>query len=111
VREISRPCLAVIAIALWFGKTIALIGEDSLFPQAAVKGASELARKRGLQVVFAEAYPRGTTDFSAILTRIRAASPDAFGAATFFEDAVAITRQAKALNLNPRMYGATVGVA
>jgi branched-chain amino acid transport system substrate-binding protein len=62
-------------------------------------------------VVFADAYPRGTTDFSAILTRIRAASPDAFGAATFFEDAVAITRQAKALNLSPRMYGATVGVA
>ncbi len=40
-------------------KTIALIGEDSLYPQAAVKGAEELAKKRGLQVAFAEAYPRG----------------------------------------------------
>ena len=39
-------------------KTIALINEDSLFPHAAVKGAAELARKRGLQVVDAEAYPK-----------------------------------------------------
>jgi branched-chain amino acid transport system substrate-binding protein len=76
----------------------------------AVKGASELARKRGLQVVFTGAYPRETTDFSAILTRVRTTSPEALGAATFFEDAVAITRQMKELNLNPRMYAATVGV-
>ena len=91
-------------------KTIALINEDSLFPQAAVKGASELAKKRGLHVIFAEAYPKGTTDFSAILTRVRATTPDAFGAATYFDDAVAVTRQMKELNLNPRMYAATIGV-
>jgi uncharacterized LabA/DUF88 family protein len=38
-------------------KTLVLIGEDSLFPQAAVKGALELARKRGLRVVLTEATP------------------------------------------------------
>jgi branched-chain amino acid transport system substrate-binding protein len=92
-------------------KTIALIGEDSLFPHAAVKGASELARKRGLQVVIAEHYPKGTSDFSAILTRARATTPDAFAAATFFDDAVAVTRQAKDLNLNPKMFTVTVGSA
>src|SRR5262249_17764712 len=90
-------------------KTIALISEDNLFPHAVVKGASELAKKRGLQVVFAETYPRGTTDFSAILTRVRATTPEAFGAATYFEDAVAITRQMKQLNMNPKMYAVTVG--
>jgi branched-chain amino acid transport system substrate-binding protein len=90
-------------------KTLALINEDSIFPRVVVKGASDLAKKRGLQVVFAEAYPKGTTDFSAILSRVRAATPDALGAATYFEDAVAITRQMKELNLNPRMYGATIG--
>jgi branched-chain amino acid transport system substrate-binding protein len=90
-------------------KTIALIHEDGLFPQAAVKGAADLARKKGLQVVLAEAYPKGTTDFSAILTRVRAAGPDAIGAATFFEDAVAITRQLKALNVNAKMFNVTIG--
>ena len=92
-------------------KTIALLGEDSIFPRAAVKGAEELAKKRGLQVVFAEIYPRGNTDFSGILTRVRATAPDAFGAAAFFEDSVAITRQTKELNLNPKMFAVTVGAA
>jgi branched-chain amino acid transport system substrate-binding protein len=90
-------------------KTVALIGEDSLYPRAVVTGAAELARKRGLEVVFTDAYPRKTTDFAAILTRVRSSSPDALGAATFFEDAVAITRQMKELNLNPKMFVATVG--
>ena len=89
-------------------KTIALINEDSLAPHALVKGTSQLAKKRGLQIVFAETYPQGTTDFSAILTRVRAPTPDAFGAATvLFENAVAITRQMKQLNLNLKMYTGT----
>jgi branched-chain amino acid transport system substrate-binding protein len=92
-------------------KTIALINEDNPFTQATVMGASELARKRGLKVVLSDAYPKGNTDFSAIVTRLRAASPDAIGAATFFDDAVAITRQLKQLNVNPKMYAVTIGGA
>ena len=61
-------------------------------------------------MVFADAYPDGTTDFSAILTKVRAVNPDVLGGATGFEDAVAITGQMKALNVNPRMVGLTVGV-
>jgi len=90
-------------------KTIALINEDTLFPKATVQGTVELARKAGLQVVFTEAYPKGTTDFSAILTKLRAVNPDVLGAATYFDDAVAITRQMKELNVNPKMFGVTVG--
>jgi branched-chain amino acid transport system substrate-binding protein len=90
-------------------KTIALIGEDSIFPHAVVKGASELAKKRGLQVVFVEHYPKGTRDFSAILRRVGAKAPDALGAASYFDDALAITRQMRELNLNVRIYAATIG--
>ena len=90
-------------------KTIAIINEDTLFPKATVQGTIELAKKNGLQVVFVEAYPKGNPDFSAILTKIRAANPDVLGAATYFDDAVAITRQMKELNVNPKMYGVTVG--
>jgi len=90
-------------------KTVAIINEDTLFPKATVQGTIELAKAKGLQVVFVEAYPKGNTDFSAVLTKIRAANPDVLGAATYFDDAVAITRQMKELNVNPRMYGVTVG--
>ncbi len=90
-------------------KTVAIINEDTLFPKATVQGTVELAKKKGMQVVFQEAYPKGNTDFSALLTKVRAAHPDILGAATYFDDAVAITRQMKELNVNPKMYGVTVG--
>jgi branched-chain amino acid transport system substrate-binding protein len=45
-----------------------------------------------------------------LVTKVRAANPDVLGGATRFEDAVAITRQMKALNVNPKMTGLTVGV-
>jgi len=90
-------------------KTVAIVNEDTLFPKATVQGTIEVAKKKGLQVVFVEAYPKGNTDFSAIMTKIRAANPDVLGAATYFDDAVAITRQMKELNVNPKMYGVTVG--
>ena len=90
-------------------KTIAVIHEDTPFPKAIAQGGLELAKKRGIQVVAVEAYPRNTADFSAILAKIKAANPDVVASATYFEDAVAITRQMRALDINPRMHAATAG--
>jgi branched-chain amino acid transport system substrate-binding protein len=90
-------------------KTVALTHEDTLAPRAIAQGAVELAKKRGLSVVLVEAYPKGTTDFSAVVTKIRVANPDVLGAATYFDDAVALTRQLKEQNASLRMYGVTIG--
>ena len=90
-------------------KTIAVINEDTLFAKAAGKGTIELAKKKGMQVVFHEAYPKGTTDFSALLIKIKSLNPDVFAGGTYFDDAVATTRQMKELDVNPRMWGVTVG--
>ena len=90
-------------------KTVAIVYEDTLFAKTSAVGAGELAKKRGMQVVFQEGYPKGNQDFSAILTKIRAANPEVLAASTYFDDAVAITRQMKELNVNPKMYGLTVG--
>jgi branched-chain amino acid transport system substrate-binding protein len=60
-------------------------------------------------VVLQEAYPKGATDFTALLTKVKAVAPDVFAAATYFDDAVAVTRQMKELDVNPKMYGVTVG--
>lgn len=90
-------------------KTVAVIGEDTLFPRAAAQGAVELAKRKGLKVVLSETYPKGTMDFASLLTRVRSANPDVVAAATYFVDAVAITRQMKALDVNPKMFGVTAG--
>ena len=90
-------------------KTIAVVNEDTLFPKASAAGVVEQAKKRGMQVVLQEAYPKGNTDFSALLVKIKAANPDVVAAGTYFDDAVALTRQMKELNVNPKMFGLTVG--
>jgi branched-chain amino acid transport system substrate-binding protein len=88
-------------------KTIGLI--DALARPAIVKGALELAAKKGLEVVIHETYPPGTTDFSAILTKVKAAKPDVLVAGAPPSDAIAITRQMRELDVNVKMYGATPG--
>jgi len=90
-------------------KTVAVVNEDTLFSKAAASGAVELAKKRGMQVVFQEAYPKGNTDFSALLTKVKSLNPDVIAAATYFDDAVALTRQMRELDVNPKAYGVTVG--
>ncbi|MBI2368983.1 MAG: amino acid ABC transporter substrate-binding protein [Deltaproteobacteria bacterium] len=90
-------------------KTVAIINEDTLFSKAAAKGAADLARKKGMRVVLHEAYPKGTTDFSALLIKMKALNPDVIVAGSYFDDAVATTRQMKELDVNPKMFGVTVG--
>jgi branched-chain amino acid transport system substrate-binding protein len=90
-------------------KTIAVINEDTLFSKAAAQGTIDLAKQKGMQVVFHEAYPKGMTDFTAILIKIKSLNPDVLAAGSYFDDAVATTRQMKELDINPKMYGVTVG--
>jgi branched-chain amino acid transport system substrate-binding protein len=90
-------------------KTVAVIYEDTIFPKAIAQGAADIAKRKGLQVVRLEAYPKGTTDFAPALQKIAAANPDALAAATYFDDSVTISKQSREVNLNPRMYGVTVG--
>ena len=90
-------------------KTMGVIYEDTLFPKATAQGALELAKKKGLKLVFFEAYPKGSTDFSALVAKVKAANPDVLAAAGYFGEAVAVTQALKALDVNPRMFGVTVG--
>jgi branched-chain amino acid transport system substrate-binding protein len=90
-------------------KTLAIIHEDTVFPKTVMQGAVELAKKRGLRVSALEAYPAKTTEFAAILAKINGANPDAIAAITYFNDSIAIARQLKDLNINPKMFAVTVG--
>ena len=87
-------------------KTVAIIQEDSLFPKAAGKGAVELAKKQGMNVVLHETYATGTKDFSAILAKIKAANTDVLGmAASSLGDQIVVARQMKEQDINVKMFG------
>jgi branched-chain amino acid transport system substrate-binding protein len=86
-------------------KTIAMLTEDGLVAKAAAKGAGDLARKKNIDVVLSETYPKATKDFAPILMRVKAAKPDAFVIATqIFEELTTITRQTRDVDLNVKMF-------
>jgi branched-chain amino acid transport system substrate-binding protein len=90
-------------------KTIALIG--SLARPAIIKGALELAKKKGLQVVVHETFSAGTTEFSAMLNKVKAAKPDVLVVGAPPAEAIPFTRQMRELDVNVKMYGATPAAA
>ena len=57
-------------------KKVAIINQDALLPQAVAKTTNELAKSKGLDVVAFETYPAGTSDFSALLKKVRDTAPD-----------------------------------
>jgi|RhiMethySRZTD1v2_1073278.scaffolds.fasta_scaffold280943_2 branched-chain amino acid transport system substrate-binding protein len=84
---------------------VAVIKLDGLVANAQAKGASEWAKKKGLEVVFAETYSSATTDFYDILKRVKAATPDVLMAASVrIKDLVAINRQMREVDLNVKMF-------
>ena len=88
-------------------KRLAVIKLDGLVANAAAKGASELAKRNGLELVFSETYPNVTTDFSDLLNKVKATKPDVLVAASIrLQDLVTITRQMREVGLNVRMFSA-----
>lgn len=92
-------------------KTFAVIGEDSAFPAALLKGLEDAADERGFELVYSELYPVGNRDFSAILQKIEEAQPDAIMGGTYAEDAIALTRQMRELGVSAPIVALTVGAA
>jgi branched-chain amino acid transport system substrate-binding protein len=91
---------------------VAILQEDALFPRAAGSGAAELARERGLDVVFHETYPSGTGDFSSLLARVEAVDAQVLGmAASALGDFIVVARQMKERGTGVRMFGTSGAVA
>ena len=62
-----------------------------------------------MEIVFDEEYAQGSSDFAAIVERIRAKKPDVVIGGTYLDDSIAIMKQAKKSGLSPRAFVFTVG--
>lgn len=93
-------------------KTVAIIEEDALFPKAAGKGAVDLAKKKGMEVLLHETYSKGTKDFSALLAKVKALNADVLGmVASSLGDQIVIGRQMQEQDVNVKMFGIGQAVA
>src|SRR5579864_2505365 len=95
------------------GKTVALLSADQEFAQNLVRTARDVAKKMNLPVVFDQAYPPSTAEFSSIIRALDAAKPDIVFVASYPPDSAAILRAVNEIGVgdNVKIFGgAMVGL-
>lgn len=91
---------------------MAILAGTGAFEQSVADGAEAYTKIKNYKLVAREAYDRGLTDFRPLLNKFRTLNADAIFMVSYEEDAVAIMRQAKEVNLNPKIFaGAAAGFA
>lgn len=91
-------------------KTVALLYADDAFDVSVAKGTRGLLDKAGLKTVIDERYSSNASDFSSLLSRIKSEKIDAVLVAGHETEVLNFIRQAKSLNVSPKLYSFTVGV-
>jgi branched-chain amino acid transport system substrate-binding protein len=95
------------------GKTIALLSADQEFAQNLAKTTREVLKQRNMQIVFDQAYPPSTVEFSSIIRALNATKPDIIYVASYPPDSAGILRAVNELGVgdNVKIFGgAMVGL-
>ncbi|MBR1228756.1 MULTISPECIES: amino acid ABC transporter substrate-binding protein [unclassified Bradyrhizobium] len=89
------------------GKTIALLAADQEFAQNLALTARDVAKKMNMQIVFDQAYPPNTVEFSSILRALKAAKPDIVYVASYPPDSAGILRAVNEIGIgnNVKIFG------
>jgi branched-chain amino acid transport system substrate-binding protein len=102
----------LIDMATAFGqpKTIGILNENTDFGVSGARSAQEYAEKKGLKVVFHEAYSKGSPDYRSTLVNLKNAKPDLVFMVSYVADAILLMRQSREIGLSPMAFlGAGAG--
>src|SRR5215471_19908153 len=88
---------------------IALLSADDSFSVEVASAAADYAPKVGMQVVFSYQYPSGSTNLYAALDAAKAKKPDIILNSGHLIEAIAITKAARDVRLDPAMFAYTSG--
>src|SRR3989442_3734656 len=83
-------------------KKVAIVNEKDSSSASVVAAPNPYAKSKGLDVVVAEGYDTGTTDFNPFINKIQAASPDAIIGGGHFEDGTTFAKQLFEKRVNAR---------
>jgi branched-chain amino acid transport system substrate-binding protein len=102
----SQYAQSLIDAALSFGspKTIAFVYESADFGTSVSTAGKEYAAKKGLKIVGEEAYQKGSPDYRATLTKLKAAAPDLVFMVSYVADAILLMRQSREVGLKPQAF-------
>jgi branched-chain amino acid transport system substrate-binding protein len=91
-------------------KTIAILHENTLFGTSTAAAMREWAKNSRVEVLMYEPYDAGSPDYKPLLLRVKQRNPDVIYMVSYLLDAVLLMRQAKEVDLNPKMFaGAAAG--
>jgi branched-chain amino acid transport system substrate-binding protein len=93
-------------------KTFAILAADAEFSRSAAAGGVKIIQEYGMELVLNQTYPPNTTDFSALLRRLKAVAPDAVFVCSYPPDSTAFVRGVSEIGLDPSVKlvgGAMVG--
>ncbi len=90
-------------------KDIAVVYENSGYGTSTADGIKEIAAKAGLNIVMFEAYPRGFTDASPLVTKMKASGAQALFPIAYTTDAKLIINTMKAMKVAPVIIGGGAG--
>ncbi len=91
-------------------KNVALLYADDSFDVSTADGTRPLLKAAGLNLVMDERYSSNTSDFSTLLSQVKAKNVDAVLVAGHETEILNFVRNAKSLAIAPKMYSFTVGV-
>ena len=91
-------------------ESVALLYADDSFDVSVAKGTRPLLKAAGLNVVMDQKYSDNASDFNSLLSQVKAKKVDAVLVAGHETGILNFVRQAKSLNVAPKMYSFTVGV-
>ena len=89
------------------GKTVALLASDQEFAQNLALTARDVAKKRNMSIVFDQAYPPNTVEFSSIIRALNATKPDIVYVASYPPDSAGILRAVNEIGVgdNVKIFG------
>jgi len=110
--QAGRYMVGALSLAKASGyKTLAMLAEDTAFPKAVSAEVARMAPEYGLTVVFNETYAKGSSDYSALLTKVKQIAPDVVFANSYLPDAQGLVRQCRELGVNAKLFAVAVGAA
>jgi branched-chain amino acid transport system substrate-binding protein len=89
------------------GKSVALLAADQEFAQNLALTARDVAKQRNMPIVFDQAYPPNTVEFSSIIRALKAAKPDIVYVASYPPDSAGILRAVNEIGIgdNVKIFG------
>jgi branched-chain amino acid transport system substrate-binding protein len=90
-------------------KKVALLYADTAFPRDVAAGVKATTARLGMDLVFEEEYGKASTDFAAMILKMKTKKPDVVIGGSYLPDSTAFMRQAKENRLYAKIFAFAVG--